>query len=142
MKHYVLGFVFNRTRDKVLLVEKRKPVWQAGHWNGIGGKIEPSDPTPVAAMQRECLEETGLDIFITSWVHCITFTCPGGTVYIFKTSWNMEDVPYEQLEDELLQVWDLDFLPKSMMSNLKWLIPICLSTIQFPLLVSDTTLGI
>jgi len=32
--------------------------------------------------------------------------------------------------------------PNSIMANLKWIIPICLSTIQFPLLIQDRTLGV
>lgn len=42
MKKYVLGFMFS-TEDrgqKVALIKKLKPKWQAGLLNGIGGKIE------------------------------------------------------------------------------------------------------
>jgi hypothetical protein len=35
-KRYVLGFMFDQ-HDNVLLVEKSKPAWQAGKYNGIGG---------------------------------------------------------------------------------------------------------
>ena len=42
-KHYVLGFIFNRQKDNVLLVEKKRPEWQKGKWNGIGGKIKENE---------------------------------------------------------------------------------------------------
>lgn len=138
MKHYVMGFVFNKSRNRVLLIKKKKPVWQAGYWNGIGGKIEP-DETPIKAMYREAYEEIDYQY---KWEHTITFVCPGGTVFVFRTLSDYEVIQFMQKEGELLQIWDLDLLPTMMMSNLKWIIPVCLSTIQFPLLVLDTTLGI
>lgn len=138
MKHYVLGFVFNKSKTQVLLIEKKKPEWQAGHWNGIGGKIEENE-LPLQTMIREAIEETSLHFVFK---HCITFVCPGGTVFVFRGISETNGIPFVQKEDELLQIWELDKLPKNMMANLKWLIPICLSTIQFPLLIQDRTLGI
>jgi hypothetical protein len=55
---YVLGFCFDDDCEKVLLIEKRRPAWQAGRLNGIGGKIEAGE-TPAQAMVREFAEETG-----------------------------------------------------------------------------------
>lgn len=60
---YVLGFMFNEDESKVLLVHKNRPTWQAGKLNGIGGKIEAGE-TPLQAMEREFMEETG---FISKW---------------------------------------------------------------------------
>lgn len=58
-KHrYVVGFVFSEAFDRVLLVFKNRPAWQDGKLNGIGGKIEKRDKTPLAAMEREFVEET------------------------------------------------------------------------------------
>lgn len=139
MKHYVLGFIFNKAKDKVLLVEKRKPEWQAGYWNGIGGKVEKTDKTPLNTMHRECHEEIGR---YYKWEHCITFVCPGGTVYVFRAICSTEEIMYEQLEEEQLGDFWLNGLPDKMMANLKWLIPVCLSNIQFPLLVQQNTLGV
>ena len=139
MKHYVMGFVFNSQLNRVLLIHKRNPDWQAGRWNAFGGKIELADLSPYNAMLRESLEETGHNY---PFKHRVTFTCPGGTVYVFAAMLNTEHIPFYQLEAEILHVWDIDSLPARIMANLKWLIPVCLSTIQFPLLVSDTTLGV
>lgn len=54
---YVAGFLADK-EGNVLLVEKKKPDWQKGKLNGIGGKIE-GDEKPADAMAREWLEETG-----------------------------------------------------------------------------------
>ena len=64
-KQYVLGFIFNYAGD-ILLIEKKRPEWQAGLLNGVGGKIEPFE-LPKAAMSRETKEETELNIPEDYW---------------------------------------------------------------------------
>lgn len=141
MKHYVMGFVFNKAKDKVLLIKKKRPEWQAGHWNGMRGKIEPVDKNPISAMHRESSEELSCPY---DWEHCLTFVCPGGTVFVFRAFSVSETIEFTQKEDEKLEVWYVDTLSQlhNMMNNLKWIIPICLSTIEFPLLIQDNTLGV
>lgn len=139
MKHYVLGFVFNVTEENVLLIKKKRPQWQAGHWNGFGGKIEQDDNNPLAAINREAREETGC---VFCFYHVLTFVCLGGTVFVYKATSRNKDIVFKQLEDEELKTWPLNGLPENMMSNLKWIIPVCLSTIQFPLMVQQNTLGV
>ena len=138
MKHFAIGFVFNEAEDAVLLIKKRKPKWQAGHWNGVGGKIEEGE-TPLKAINREFREETGV---VHAFEHVITFVCPSGTVFVFKAISEHEEIMFEQLEIEQLKVWRLVLLPHNMMANLKWIIPVCLSSIQFPLLIQQNTLGV
>lgn len=132
-----MGFVFNKAKDEVLLIKKKRPEWQAGHWNGVGGKIEQDDDNPQIAMGRESVEELS---YPYDWEHCSTFVCPGGTVFVFRAF--SETICFIQKEDEQLKIWPLRDLPENMMSNLKWIIPVCLSTIQFPLIVQQNTLGI
>jgi len=55
----VLGFVFNEDRTRVLLIEKKRPEWQAGKINGLGGKVKGNE-TPHEAISREVEEESGL----------------------------------------------------------------------------------
>jgi 8-oxo-dGTP pyrophosphatase MutT (NUDIX family) len=57
MKTYVLGFVFDRNYNNVLLVEKARPEWQAGKLNGLGGRVEVGE-SPSAVMVRKLREET------------------------------------------------------------------------------------
>jgi 8-oxo-dGTP pyrophosphatase MutT (NUDIX family) len=67
MQQYVVGFIFDDTREHVVLVHKRRPTFQAGLWNGVGGKLEPHE-TSLAAIQRECAEEC--DLHISDWQLC------------------------------------------------------------------------
>lgn len=58
MKTYVLGFCFNAALNKVVLIRKNRPQWQAGKLNGVGGHVEPWE-LPLGAMVREFREESG-----------------------------------------------------------------------------------
>lgn len=73
MKRYCLGFVFSPDFRQVLLIEKRRPKWQEGLLNGIGGKLEGSE-TAVEAMVRECREETCLEVPEGAWEPAGTIT--------------------------------------------------------------------
>jgi 8-oxo-dGTP pyrophosphatase MutT (NUDIX family) len=86
---YVLGFAFT-VDGSVALIRKAKPEWQAGKLNGIGGKIEEFDPSPVHAMTREFMEETGVFLEPHLWreVGAVKFgghrpDKASGTVYVF-----------------------------------------------------------
>lgn len=59
MTEYVLGFVYIG-EDKILLQQKnRGGKYLEGKLNGLGGKIEKYDVSPLEAMDREYSEETG-----------------------------------------------------------------------------------
>lgn len=61
MIKYVAGFLFSPDFKNVVLIEKNKPNWQKGKYNGIGGKIEDGENS-LECMRREFEEEAGLDI--------------------------------------------------------------------------------
>lgn len=134
MKHYVLGLLFNHDRDRILLVKKLRPERMKGYWNGIGGKIE-EDETSMMAMHRESTEECGHSYM---WYPKITFTCPHGTVFVFAATYPHNIIDYEQIEDEELCVFEFNLLPHNMMRNLDWIIPLCLASVQFPIMVNQT----
>jgi len=67
IQRYVLGFMFNEEITEVALIRKNRPVWQAGHLNGIGGHVEPGE-APDIAMAREFLEETGAITSLGDWI--------------------------------------------------------------------------
>jgi len=64
--NYVVGFMYSRLQDKVILVQKINPEWQRDLYNGVGGKIE-KDETPIDAMVREFKEETKIFTTVGEW---------------------------------------------------------------------------
>lgn len=64
-KDYVVGFAFDMY-GAVALIQKKRPEWQAGCWNGIGGSREPGEVGPIA-MAREFEEETGMFTNASQW---------------------------------------------------------------------------
>ncbi|HSI37253.1 MAG TPA: NUDIX domain-containing protein, partial [Tepidisphaeraceae bacterium] len=75
MRLYVCSFAFPPARDRVLLIRKNRPAWQAGKLNGVGGKIEPGE-TPRQAARREFEEETGLALSEEAFGHVLTLAGP------------------------------------------------------------------
>jgi len=102
MKRYVVGFAFD-SQGWFALIEKNRPDWQKGLWNGIGGKIE-GDESPADAMSREFHEEAGQLIPKEQW-SCIgkmieenVFEC-----YIFITTINVLDL--KSMTDERIRIF-------------------------------------
>jgi 8-oxo-dGTP diphosphatase len=124
----VLGFMFNENETDVLLIEKKRPVWQKGKFNGIGGKVEEGENS-FEAMKREFREETGIEQ--SYWRYIVTmsgndwsvdvFTCKSGDIWDYKS-----------MEEEAVILASLDELDKiNVVSNLYWLIPMCLDGIDY-----------
>jgi 8-oxo-dGTP diphosphatase len=66
-KQYVLGFAFDEfDSDRVVLIKKNRPEWQAGLLNGVGGKVEKYE-VEIEAMVREFREETGYSTNVDEW---------------------------------------------------------------------------
>jgi 8-oxo-dGTP diphosphatase len=151
MMQYVAGFLFDEFREQVVLVHKNRPQWQAGMWNGVGGKIERKtanhtcydiscdvggfDPcqcpyeTPVEAMQREFKEEAGLRL--ESWrefavltepaKYQVCFLCAFEPYYMFEGITTMTDEEVQAFPIESVLLGHVEVIP-----NLRWLIPMAL----------------
>jgi 8-oxo-dGTP diphosphatase len=124
MTAYVAGFLIDRHARTVAVVRKRKPQWQAGRLNGIGGKVEPGE-TASEAMRREFNEEAGVDI--GSWSHYATVEGDWGSVEFFRAWGDVWLV--RTMEEEPIEVHRLDDFPYGeALPNLSWLIPLALYT--------------
>lgn len=80
MDRYVVGFLFDWQHERVVLIQKKKPEWQAGKLNGVGGKIEEPE-SPLEAMIREFHEEAALRI--EDWRIFCTFREKTYTLYCY-----------------------------------------------------------
>ena len=132
MIRYVAGFLFDQW-GYVLLIEKKKPIWQKGLLNGIGGKIEP-DESPIQAMIREFEEEAGFKVI--NWELFVKlYRLNEYEVNFFKAQANIDSLE-SPTEEQLVKV-PYNYL-KDCIPNLKWLIPLARDTsVKFPIYIED-----
>lgn len=125
MKSYVLGFYFNVLGPitEVALIQKVKPEFQRGKWNGIGGQIEENEAGH-RAMRREFLEETGADVCL--WRLFGVFYLPGNYEVFCWNSFGVAELT--STTEETVKWWDIQELPQNAMPNLRWLIPLALDS--------------
>jgi 8-oxo-dGTP diphosphatase len=122
VKKYVVGFLFSPGLDWVVLIEKKRPKWQVGLLNGVGGHIE-ADELSYDAMVREFEEEAG--IANTTWKHFAIIRGKDLSVNFYAS---FDDVMgnIKQMTDERLCITEVAKLPKNVIHNLRWLIPLAL----------------
>ena len=122
IQHYVLGFMFDPTRERILLIRKNRPRWQAGKLNGIGGKVEPGE-SPVSAMVREFTEETGLQTQPSEWSHFAVLEGQDFRVWCFQAA-SEQMIQARTLTDEevVLMPAALDFIARHGQTNLATLV--------------------
>lgn len=122
MRFSTAGFIFNKRLDKVLLVHKLAPHWQAGKLNGIGGKVEIGESS-LDCIVREIKEETGIETEKQNWKFV-------GSNH--GTTWHADFYGYvyegptftaRVFEKEKIEWFPVSSLPKNIMPNLAWLIP-------------------
>jgi len=119
----VAGLMFSHDNHSVALIEKKRPPWQRGKLNGIGGHIEKIE-TPHEAMVREFKEEAGA--YVTVWRPFCILNGTDWTVYWFTSnvpcdisSTTDEKIGWYWVDDVLLGKYQC-------IQNLKWLIPLAL----------------
>jgi len=123
MDKYVVGFLFNEKHDWVLLIEKKRPKWQIGLLNGVGGHIEDGEPS-YSAMVREFEEEAG--VLNTNWSQFAILRKDGEWQVDFYFSDNPVWDSIKQKTDEKLVPVEVAKLPDNTIYNLRWLIPLAL----------------
>lgn len=130
MKQYVLGFMFSEDTKRVALIRKNKPTWQAGFFNGIGGKVEEDDLSYNHAMAREFGEETGYETDAKDWRLFLCMSNSQFEVYTFVAIGNVDLV--KTTTDEIVRVVDVASLSEyQTIQNLKWLIPMATDSKEF-----------
>ena len=114
--NYVVGIVTDGS--KILLLRKNNPDWQKGLYNGVGGKVN-LDVTPLEAIIRECQKEVGLEI--PNWNQIETIPLQSGVdlTYFFAVIEEEELKKAQSLQDERVEFFDIDNLPKNILKDLK-----------------------
>ncbi len=134
---YVVGLLFDKDQSNLLLIEKKKPEWQDGLLNGIGGKVERGE-SPLEAMQREFKEEAG--VYIEEWDNFATINGHNSIIYffysVFDATLSLKTFVNKEGKGENLYVfpfWEygcLCPLPDNIVPNLEFLVPMALNKIH------------
>lgn len=135
MTNYVVGFLFDEKSDDVVLIRKKRPSWQAGKLNGVGGHVEPGE-LPLDAIIREFKEETG--ILIEDWTYFANLSGYNSTdVWDVNFYWSVCDrcgknFQLTQMTDEFVNWVDLKTIlyNRKCIPNLRWLVPMALNNIN------------
>jgi 8-oxo-dGTP diphosphatase len=125
MNHYVLGFAFDHSERQVLLINKERPDWQKGRVNGVGGKIEIHE-TALEAMTREFQEEAGLFTSQATWRLFCKLTGGDYTVYCYGACLRFL---VTRITDEWPEWFEYDNLPRNIIPNLTWLVPMAMAAV-------------
>lgn len=123
MQEYVCGFAFDNNAARVALIQKLRPQWQAGLWNGIGGHIE-ADESAGAAMLREFREETG--VRVTQWRQFLWIEdeCKHWRVKFYR-AFGVRLGDLCTTTDEKIWSHIIHNVPQlSVIPNLRWIIPL------------------
>ena len=139
MTYYVTGFMYSTDKKRVVLIGKINPEWQRGHLNGVGGKIE-QDETPEMAMSREFEEETGVVTAPEAWK--VFAVINGGEQYkvYFLYTLSNDLVNVKTVEEEKVGIYAVDDLPRNVLHNLRWLIPMSLDSklsFEHPIMIEE-----
>lgn len=122
---YTLAFIFNRDLSKVLLISKKRPAWQSGLLNGIGGKLEENE-LPLNGIKREVEEETNLYISKEQFKYVAQLEGKDWIVHVYSSIYEKEETDVKNLTDEISSWYEVASLPKNVINNLTFLIPLCL----------------
>jgi len=128
MDVYVVGFCFSEDKKEVALIKKTHPEWQKGKLNGIGGHVLENE-APIDAMIREFAEEAGV---LTTPEHWNLFAELGGNYFHLYCFNCFDDEVMKNITTRTEE--EISFYPtltmkirdERMISNLSWLLGICL----------------
>jgi len=130
-KYYSAGFLFSEDHKRVALIRKNKPEWQAGRLNAIGGKIEDGE-TPGQAMNREFIEEAGIDVTtflsFTNWDNFAFLEGPDWSCHFYRAFGDPELC--ESKTDEIVKVFEVEKVKlmnrPEVIGNIPWLLSLAL----------------
>ena len=126
LTRYVVGFAFDIARKRVILIRKKRPAWQTGLYNGVGGHIEVGEE-PIKSMVREFEEETGLVTALNDWSLYAELSGEHFNLKVFKAFLtNIDDV--KTCTDEEISIVTVSSIIVGgyVIPNLHWLIPAAL----------------
>ena len=141
-KRMTVGFIFTSDGSQVLLIQKKRPEWQKGRYNGIGGHLNTKEEQYFnfeGCFVREVKEECNLTIKPNLVKQIGRIICLREDVivpiYVYKMGSEEEIMNVQQLTDEPLKWWNpFELKIQSVVPNLMFLVPFAWYCLNQPLL--------
>jgi len=125
-----LAFVFTSNYHEVVLIEKQRPAWQKGFWNGLGGKVEPEE-TILDCVVREVEEESGIFVPDKHWTQVAILTSPDWQAQVYATTIQKPNHTLVSETGEKIGWFGIHRLP-NVIDNIHWLIPLSQNKLENP----------
>ncbi len=129
MVRYTVSFLFNGDLSKVLLIHKLTPEWQKGMVNGLGGKFEAGEDC-FRCISREVEEEAGLRTNPSEWKKIGELYSDRWIVDVMTIVYKGKETDAKSVERQRVEWFSVSNLPDNLISNLTWLVPLCLDVVQ------------
>jgi 8-oxo-dGTP diphosphatase len=129
---FVLALLYSADLQRVVLMRRTRPAWQAGRVNALGGRLL-SGESAAAAARREVREECGVDV--GDWLEVLVWEDAEYRMHVMRgISDRARDA--RTLEDQEVFLADVNALPPTVIDNLRWLVPLALdAAVAFPIAV-------
>jgi len=127
VQRYCLGFAFVPAKAGVVLIRKERPEWQAGKFNGVGGKVEDRE-LPIDGMVREFFEETGCFVIPTRWTERGALQGKEYIVYVYTCELGSTEEFFTKTDEEV-QLKDVVGYTGDWLPHVEGLINLCLMSI-------------
>lgn len=118
-----LGFIYTPDFSKVLLITKQKPVFHKDKINGLGGKCETGESS-LDCIVREVKEEADILIESKHWIQIGSIHWTEWHVEVFAAIYTGIISNIKSLTECEVAWYDTKKLPKNIISNLSWLVPL------------------
>ena len=119
---YVLALLFTPDRERVVLMRRTRPAWQAGRVNALGGKLLPGE-SALDAARREVREEAGVDV--AGWEEFLVWDDPQYRMHAVR-AFDAAAHDARTAEDQEVFLAETAALPPNLIDNLRWLVPLAL----------------
>ncbi len=119
---YVLALLFTADGNRVVLMRRTRPAWQAGRVNALGGKLTAGE-TPADAARREVLEETGVDVPALEWEEFLVWDDVMYRMHVVR-AFSAQAEMARTVEDQEVFLAPVSALPGNVIDNLRWVVPL------------------
>lgn len=142
MRWMVVGFMFSRDNNMVVLIKKAHPGWQIGLLNGVGGH-RISGEGPREAMAREFMEEAGVQTGPGQWVHKLNLINlkVGYELAVLHMSSDLIGKAQTMTDEQIVVIptTHANSQKNRVVPNLDWMIPLCLDPNIKPVVIMEDT---